>query len=165
MLRIAARKASKASPPPRWLQADALSLGFPASSFDAVTVAFGVRNFEDVPRGITEIARVLGPGGRLAVLEFSEPKGRLFGPLYRFYFHRVLPAVGNWISGSRGAYSYLPATVDGFPDPPAFGSLLEEAGLEVRSQEPLTGGIATLHLAVKPSKEPAGEAPECGSRG
>ena len=145
MLRIAEEK----SRDPRWVQADALSLAFGSETFDVAAVAFGVRNFEDLSRGISELARVLKPGGRLAVLEFSEsPKG-LLGCFFRFYFKRMLPRIGEWISGIRGAYAYLPATVGGFPEPRAFAGLLEEAGLEVREQRPLSGGIAHLHLAVK----------------
>lgn len=128
---------------------DALRLPLAESAADGVTVAFGVRNFEDLPAGLGEMARILKPGGRLVVLEFSTPRPGLFGALYRLYFQRVLPAVGRWVSGVRGPYGYLPATVDLFPDAPAFGDLLRKAGFERVVQRPLTGGIATLHTARK----------------
>ncbi len=152
MLRIAQGKECRGPGEIRWIQADALSLTFCDGTFDAATVAFGVRNFEDLSRGIAELARVLKSGGRLAVLEFSEPPKGFLGSLYRFYFRRILPRVGGRISGVRGAYAYLPATVGGFPEPGVFAGLLEGAGLEVREQRPLSGGIAHLYLAVKGEK-------------
>lgn len=131
----------------RFVLGDALRLPLQDGSADGVTVAFGVRNFEDLPMGLREMARVLRPGGRLVVLEFSHPRPGLFGALYRLYFQRVLPAVGRLVSGVRGPYGYLPATVDLFPDPPAFAELLRRAGFRDVVQKPLTGGIATLHAA------------------
>ncbi len=130
------------------VRGDAADLPFPDSTFDAVTVAFGVRNFEDLARGVHGMLRVLKPDGRLFVLEFSQPRGVL-RPFFRFYFHRVMPFIGRLISKDSAAYSYLPASVDAFPEGPAFeGIMREQGGREVRSER-LTGGIATLYIARK----------------
>src|SRR5437762_3740890 len=101
----------------RWIEADALRLPFPDESFDLVTSAFGFRNLADYDAGLREICRVLRPGGECGILEFSEPRG-LMGKIYNLYFKGVLPRVGRLISGSSGAYSYLPASVQRFPEPP-----------------------------------------------
>lgn len=130
------------------VRADAADMPFPDGAFDVVTVAFGVRNFEDLGRGVAGMFRVLKPGGRLFVLEFSRPRGPL-RPFYRFYFHRVMPFIGRLISKDSAAYGYLPASVDAFPEGEAFESLLRDRGArEVRSER-LTGGIATLYTARK----------------
>lgn len=130
-------------------RADSADLPFPDASFDAITVAFGVRNFEDLERGITDMARVLKPNGRLFVLEFSKPRNNLLGGLFRFYFHRVMPFVGKLVSKDNAAYTYLPKSVDAFPDGEAFVRILEKCGLRKAKAEPLTGGIATLYIARK----------------
>jgi demethylmenaquinone methyltransferase/2-methoxy-6-polyprenyl-1,4-benzoquinol methylase len=132
------------------IQADSEQLPFPDATFDAVTVAFGVRNFEHLARGVREMVRVLRPGGRLFVLEFSKPHKAPFKQLFRFYFHRVMPGVGKALSKDSAAYTYLPKSVDAFPEGPAFEQVMREAGLtEVRSF-PLTGGIATLYRGRRP---------------
>jgi len=131
--------------------ADAMALPFRDGAFDAVTVAFGVRNFENLQRGLSEVLRVLAPGGTLAVLEFSTPSGPVFGRLYRFYFRRVLPRLGRLVSGSSGAYAYLPATVSEFPSPSDFRRILLGEGFEIQAQVPLTFGIVYLHLARRPA--------------
>ena len=129
-------------------QGDAAALPFTDGAFDAVTVAFGVRNFEDLPRGVGGMLRVLKPGGRLFVLEFSRPRG-LLAPFFRLYFHSVMPFIGRLISKDRAAYAYLPASVDAFPEGAAFEAILKNQGArEVRSER-LTGGIATLYIARK----------------
>ena len=131
------------------VQADAAALPFPDASFDAITVAFGVRNFEDLPRGIAGMARVLRPGGRLFVLEFSRPQRTPFKQLFRFYFHQVMPIIGRLVSKDSAAYSYLPESVDAFPQGAAFEDILRQQGLrEVRSTL-LTFGVATLYTARK----------------
>jgi len=145
MLERALRKGGRKSL--RFVLGDALRLPLKDRSADGVTVAFGVRNFEDLAAGLREMARILKPGGRLVVLEFSRPRPGLFGSLYRLYFQRILPAVGHLVSGVRGPYGYLPATVDLFPDAPAFAELLRACGFGAVVQRPLTGGIATLHAA------------------
>ena len=99
-----------------WIEADALNLPFPSNHFDLVTSAFGFRNLADYDAGLREIARVLRPGGECGILDFGEPKG-MMGALYRIYFKQVLPRVGTLISGVRGPYAYLPASVERFPPP------------------------------------------------
>ena len=94
------------------VQGDAESAAYGREAFDAATVAFGVRNFEDIPGGLTGLFSALRPGGKLFVLEFGMPRGRIFGTVYRFYFHRVLPRLGGWVSRDGKAYSYLPRSVD-----------------------------------------------------
>src|SRR5262249_18565165 len=101
---------------PEWIEADALNLPFPGEHFELLTSAFGFRNLADYDAGLHEIARVLRPGGECGILDFSEPKG-LMGDLYRFYFRQILPRVGTMISGVRGPYAYLPASVERFPEP------------------------------------------------
>lgn len=96
------------------VQGDAEQLPFPDGTFDAVTIGFGIRNFGSIEAGLAEAFRVLRPGGRLCILEFSTPRGRCFGLLYRFYFHRILPLVGRLISKDDSAYTYLPESVDHF---------------------------------------------------
>ena len=155
MLAVAKQKARKRGQPFPLVQADAMALPFSDGSFDGLMVAFGVRNFENLDAGLREMARVLRTGGRLAILEFSSPDRSLFGALYRFYFSRVLPRIGRFVSGAAGPYSYLPATVEGFPNPPALAGMLSAAGFQVLEQRSLTGGIATLHLCLKALATPA----------
>jgi demethylmenaquinone methyltransferase/2-methoxy-6-polyprenyl-1,4-benzoquinol methylase len=112
--------------------------------FDGALVAFGIRNVSDRPRALREVRRALKPGGRLVVLEFSMPRG-LLGAAYRLYFGRVLPLVGRLVSGDASAYTYLPASVAVFPEPPAFGALMEQAGFRDVRWRPLTAGIAHLY--------------------
>jgi len=116
--------------------------------FDGALVAFGIRNIGDPLAALREVHRVLRPGGRFVVLEFSLPPG-IAGRLYRLYFTRVLPWVGGLVSGDRSAYAYLPASVAGFPTPEAFGNLMEQAGYVSVRWQPLTGGIACLHQGEK----------------
>lgn len=129
---------------------DAEALEDSERGFDAATVAFGVRNFQDIPRGLESIGRTLRPGGRLFVLEFSTPDNRLFGAFYRFYFHRVLPVVGGWLSRDRKAYDYLPRSVDEFPGPAEFLGLMREAGYADCRAEALWFGVARIFTGVKP---------------
>jgi len=135
----------------RFLEADAQQLPFADGQFQITTVAFGLRNVTDTDLGLSEIARVTRAGGKVAILEFSQPRGRLFGPLFRFYSNRVLPLIGQWISRSKDdAYRYLPASVREFPDGEALADRLRRHGLIDVRWYPLTFGIATLYLAVKP---------------
>jgi demethylmenaquinone methyltransferase/2-methoxy-6-polyprenyl-1,4-benzoquinol methylase len=119
------------------------------ASCDGALVAFGIRNVGDPVRALREVVRVLRPGGRLVVLEFSMPRG-LLGSAYRFYFRSVLPRVGGLVSGDGSAYSYLPASVARFPAPRDFAALMEESGLRDVTWRLLTGGIACLHRGEKP---------------
>jgi demethylmenaquinone methyltransferase / 2-methoxy-6-polyprenyl-1,4-benzoquinol methylase len=130
-------------------RADGAALPFADGTIDAITVAFGVRNFEDLERGLRDMARVLKPGGRLFVLEFSKPRGTIMGALFRFYFHRVMPFIGRLVSKDSAAYTYLPQSVDAFPDGEAFVRILQNCGLREAKADPLTGGIATLYSARK----------------
>lgn len=128
-----------------WLSAgDAERLPLRSGSFDAALVGFGIRNVADVGAALAEVRRVLRPGGRLVVLEFSNPEGVL-GALYRLYFRGVLPRVGGLISGDAAAYAYLPDSVERFPAPAEFAALLERAGFRDVRRRPLSLGIAHLH--------------------
>lgn len=129
---------------------DAERLAVANGGFDVVTVAFGVRNFGDLDAGLHELLRVLRPGGLLLVLEFSTPRLPLFRALYRFYSHRVLPAVGGRISKDRRAYEYLPASVDEFPSPERFMELLAKTGFAHCRARSQSFGIAQIYTAEKP---------------
>ena len=147
MLSIAAEKVPAGV---RLIEGDALALPFKDATFDAVTIAFGLRNLAGVESGLKELRRILKPNGWVAVLEFSRPSNALLRPLFGLYFRKILPLLGGVISGSRGAYSYLPASVSRFPDQQQLGSLMEQAGLDQVSFENLSGGIAALHFGRRP---------------
>ena len=135
----------------RYLEADAQQLPFPDNFFQITTVAFGLRNIADTDRGIAEMVRVTRSAGKVAILEFSQPRGRLFGRLYRFYFRHVLPRLGQAISRSRdNAYHYLPASVLEFPDGELLAERLRRHGLKDVRWHSLTLGIATLYVGSKP---------------
>ena len=124
--------------------ADTLSLPFPDGLFNAVTVAFGVRNLADMPAGLREIRRVLVPGGTIAILEFSHPEGWLRKP-YHFYLNTLLPRVGDMLSRRGEAYRYLAESIMGFPDPDTLVDLMRDAGFDDPSYQRLTGGIVAIH--------------------
>lgn len=129
-----------------FVQGDATSIPFPDARFDAVTIAFGLRNLASVELGLSEIRRMLAPGGRAVILEFSQPVVPLLRPAFGFYFHRILPRIGGIVSGSRGAYTYLPRSVVDFPDQTVLARMMEDAGfIDVRYRN-LTGGIAAIHV-------------------
>lgn len=128
---------------------DAMDIPFPAESFDAVTIAFGIRNVIDVLESMREMHRVLKPGGRVIILEFSLPKNGFFRSLYLFYFRKVLPIIGGLISGDSYAYRYLNETVETFPYGEAFCQLLHEAGFSDVKMTPLNFGIATIYQGDK----------------
>ena len=132
----------------RWVEADALNLPFAAGQFQLVTAAFGFRNLANYDRGLAEIYRVLTPQGEVGILDFGEPKG-LIGKLYRVYFRRVLPAIGTLISGVRGPYAYLPASVLRFPSPEEMLQRMRAAGFREVSWTPYTFGIAGLYRGKK----------------
>lgn len=128
---------------------DAEALGFADGSFDCVTAAFGVRNFGDIPAGLREMCRVTRQGGECFIIEFSEPTVPLFSWAYRVYFHKVLPQMGRVVSKDKGAYTYLPESVDGFPAPERFVEMLREAGFKEVSKRRQTGGVAYIYAARK----------------
>jgi demethylmenaquinone methyltransferase/2-methoxy-6-polyprenyl-1,4-benzoquinol methylase len=132
----------------RWVEADALRLPFPDESFDLVTSAFGFRNLVNYDAGLSEIARILRPGGECGILDFAEPRGAV-GVIYRIYFRHVLPAIGTVISGVKGPYSYLPASVERFPEPDEMLQRMRQAGFREASWSPFTFGIAGLYRAKK----------------
>jgi demethylmenaquinone methyltransferase/2-methoxy-6-polyprenyl-1,4-benzoquinol methylase len=134
----------------RYVEADAQQLPFPDSTFQITCVAFGLRNVTDTDRGIAEMVRVTRPGGRVAILEFSQPRHWLFGRMYRFYFRRILPFVGQALSRSKdNAYRYLPASVMEFPDGEALAERLRSHGLTDVRWYPFTFGIATLYVGTR----------------
>lgn len=132
-----------------FVEADAMNLGFAGDAFDAVTIAFGLRNLSNVADGLAELRRVLKPGGTLAVLEFSSPVVPGFRQAFNFYFTRVLPRIGGAVSGSRGAYEYLPDSVSRFPDQKRLAALMRETGFDDVEYTNLTGGIAAIHTGIK----------------
>ncbi|HHL57860.1 MAG: bifunctional demethylmenaquinone methyltransferase/2-methoxy-6-polyprenyl-1,4-benzoquinol methylase UbiE [Bacteroidetes bacterium] len=131
------------------LLGDSEDLPFENNSFDAVTVAFGVRNFEHLQKGLGEMYRVMRPGGMVAILEFSKPKAFPFRQIYNFYFKYILPGLGRMVSKNEEAYTYLPESVSAFPEDQAFINELEKAGYSETKQKRLTMGIATLYTATK----------------
>ncbi len=133
-----------------WIEADALNLPFEADSFHLVTAAFGFRNLANYDRGLEEIYRVLAPAGEIGILDFGEPKG-LIGKVYRIYFKQVLPRIGTLISGVRGPYAYLPASVSRFPSPEEMQQRMRDAGFKDISWTPYTFGIAGLYRGKKSS--------------
>ena len=130
--------------------ADALHLPFGDSSFDVVTVAFGLRNMADYPAALREMRRVLQPGGRLVILDFSLPGGILRAP-YRLYLHHVLPRLAGWLTGQRDAYEYLGGSIEAFPSGTAMEALLRDSGFTDPATTPLTGGVVSLYEATRPA--------------
>jgi demethylmenaquinone methyltransferase/2-methoxy-6-polyprenyl-1,4-benzoquinol methylase len=131
-----------------FLEADALRLPLASDRFDLVVSAFGFRNLANYAAGLQEILRVLRSGGEVGILDFGEPQG-FIGALYGFYFRRVLPRVGTWISGVRGPYAYLPASVQRFPAPEQMLAAMRQAGFQDASWTPYTFGIAGLYRGKK----------------
>jgi demethylmenaquinone methyltransferase / 2-methoxy-6-polyprenyl-1,4-benzoquinol methylase len=147
MLAIAAGKTSGRI---RLIEGDALDLPFRDGTFDVATIAFGLRNLANVESGLAELSRVLKPGGWVAVLEFSRPANAILRPMFNLYFRKLLPWMGGLISGSLSAYTYLPASVQKFPDQSQLSLLMEQAGFDQVGYENLTGGIAALHMGRRP---------------
>lgn len=149
MLELARKKSTGETTPIAYIEGDAMNLPVAEAKFDAVTIAFGLRNLANVNDGLIELNRVLKPGGRLVVLEFSTPIVPGFGRLFNFYFSHILPRIGGAVSGSRGAYEYLPDSVSKFPDQKKLSTMMERAGFSAVSYRNLTGGIAALHFGTK----------------
>ena len=142
MLERARRKSTEIE----WVQGDALSLPFEDGSFDAATVGFGVRNLDDLARGLAELRRVLRPGGRVAILEITRPRGVL-APFYRLWFDGLVPLLGKALPGGS-AYTYLPASVRRFPGPEELAELLRAAGFGDVRWKTFADGIVALHIGV-----------------
>jgi demethylmenaquinone methyltransferase/2-methoxy-6-polyprenyl-1,4-benzoquinol methylase len=134
----------------RFIKGDAENLPFESHSFDAATVTFGVRNFGDLQKGLSEILRVLKPGTPLVVLEFTKPRIIPFRQLFNIYFRHILPLIGSWTSKDGRAYKYLYESVQAFPDFQAFNDELKKAGFERPSFTPLSLGICAIYIAYKP---------------
>ncbi|HXF42675.1 MAG TPA: bifunctional demethylmenaquinone methyltransferase/2-methoxy-6-polyprenyl-1,4-benzoquinol methylase UbiE [Pyrinomonadaceae bacterium] len=151
MLKIAQGKTTFNKKEVQLIEADAMKMPVADASFDAVTIAFGLRNLADHLAGLKELARILKPGGRLLVLECSKPSSALFRSLYYFYFEKLLPLIGGMVSGSGSAYRYLPDSVRKFPDQKTLAGMMKQVGLINVRYENLTGGIAAIHIAEKPT--------------
>jgi len=151
LLRAANRKERRRLPGgDRWIEADALQLSFRDGSFSIVSCAFGVRNFADLQAGLLEMHRVLRPGGRVVILEFTRPGNALMRSLYEFYANRVMPFAAAWVSrDASGAYRYLPRSVVSFLDAPRMIAELHRAGFERATATPLTFGIVTVYLGFR----------------
>ncbi|HET9026332.1 MAG TPA: bifunctional demethylmenaquinone methyltransferase/2-methoxy-6-polyprenyl-1,4-benzoquinol methylase UbiE [Trueperaceae bacterium] len=147
MLELARGKAAKRGVAIEFVQADGTALPYPDGSFDAVTIAYGLRNFADPDAGLREFRRVLKPCGRLVILEFPPPPVGFFGAIFRFYFTRVLPRLGGIVSGAPGAYAYLPESVLAFFTPAALEVRLRAAGFAAVEYRLQTFGISALHVA------------------
>jgi demethylmenaquinone methyltransferase/2-methoxy-6-polyprenyl-1,4-benzoquinol methylase len=131
------------------VEGDALHLPFAEGSFDLVMIGFGLRNLANRERGLQELQRVLKPNGWAAILEFSQPTISGLRHLVAFYYARLLPRIGGWLSGSRSAYEYLPDSISKFPDQEALAAMMRDAGFNNVTFENLTGGVAALHLGER----------------
>ncbi len=149
MLEIAFDKNDKNTLKIPYVEADGMNLSFADNAFDAVTIAFGLRNFSNWQNGLTELHRILKPRGKLVILEFSTPVLPGFRQLFQFYFSNILPRIGGAVSGSRGAYEYLPDSVSRFPDQKNLAKLMTETGFSGVEYKNLTGGIAAIHTGAK----------------
>jgi demethylmenaquinone methyltransferase / 2-methoxy-6-polyprenyl-1,4-benzoquinol methylase len=149
MLQIGIRKVRRAALPIELIEGDALNVPFADSMFDVVTVAFGLRNVDEPESGLREIYRLLKPGGRCVVLEFSHPQLPVFRNVFHFYFTRLLPRIGKAVSGSSFAYQYLPDSVKAFPGQGELAALMQTVGFSDVRYYNLFGGVASLHRGDK----------------
>lgn len=152
MLAIGREKVEKAGVKAELVAADCEALPYADQTFDCITVGFGVRNFEHLERGLSELFRVLVPDGKIVILELSIPKNAFIRWWYKLYFLKILPAIGGFLSGDRGAYEYLPASVLRFPAPERFVAMLQAAGFTSVEHRALTLGICGLYLGKKPHR-------------
>ncbi len=146
MLRLARLKATRRGQSVSFVQGDAEYLHFPSATFQAVTCAFGVRNFEDRQKGIDEMARVTAPGGRVVILELTPPQN----PLARRYMDDVVPRLGQLLARARDAYTYLPESAEQFPEPQELGAMMQNAGLRKVTYRLLNFGTVALHWGTRP---------------
>lgn len=152
MLAVAPQKAAEAGLDVRFEVADAMALPYKAGEFDVASISFGIRNVDDPVKCLSEMARVVKPGGRVVVLEFGQPSGA-FGAMFRLYSRRVMPAIGGLITGNRAAYEYLPRTASQFPAGEKFLELMDSSGAyQSRSAHPLTFGTAFAYVGVVRSR-------------
>ena len=149
MLEIAFDKNEKNALKIPYVEADGMNLSFADESFDAVTIAFGLRNFSNWQNGLIELHRILKKSGKLVILEFSTPIFPGFRQAFQFYFSNVLPRIGGAVSGSRGAYEYLPNSVSKFPDQNNLAKMMRKTGFSDVEYKNLTGGIAAIHIGTK----------------
>ena len=149
MMAVGKEKIKKAGVPAELYVADCEALPYEDDTFDRISVGFGVRNFEHLEIGIKEMFRVLRPDGKLVVLELSVPSNPVIRWCYKLYFLKILPAVGGLVSGERGAYEYLPASVLRFPPPEQFVQILKAAGFNSVEHIPLTFGICRMYVCKK----------------
>lgn len=148
--KLAAGRAAADGSAPGLVNAPAEALPFRTGAFDAVTIAFGIRNVPDFRAGLAEIYRVLTSGGRVCILEFSTPPSRLWWKAYNYYFFRILPRIGGFITGREAAYRYLTDSVARFPDAQEFTAVMGETGFANVHCLPMNGGIVCVHTGVKP---------------
>jgi demethylmenaquinone methyltransferase/2-methoxy-6-polyprenyl-1,4-benzoquinol methylase len=151
MLSIAFRKTAESDFFIPYVEGDALNLPFADESFDAASIAFGLRNLANVEEGLRELYRILKPNGRVAILEFSNPVVPGFRQAFNFYFNRILPRIGGLFS-KKSTYEYLPDSVSKFPDQKRLAEMMREVGFEDVNYKNLTGGIAALHLGTKATR-------------
>ena len=131
-------------------QADCMQLPFPNTSFDCITAAFGVRNFQDLPQGYAEMFRVMRPGGTVLIIELSTPTSRIVKPLYGLYSHRLIPAVGRLVSKDKSAYSYLPSSIEAVPQGEEMAKIMRNAGFSDVKFKTFTFGVCTVYIGKKP---------------
>ena len=149
MMAVGREKIKKAGVSAELFVADCEDLPYADNTFDRISVGFGVRNFEHLELGLSQMCRVLAPGGKLVILELSVPSNAFIRWCYKLYFLKILPAIGGMISGDRGAYEYLPASVLRFPGPDKFIPMLKSAGFAQVEHTPLTLGICRMYVAKK----------------
>ena len=149
MLQIGREKCRKEGITAELQTGDCEAMPYDEGTFDRIGVAFGVRNFENLPKGLTEMHRVLKSQGKLVILELSIPSNPIIRWSYKHYFLKILPAIGGWISGNRGAYEYLPSSVLRFPTPERFMEMMQEAGFEQVRKKSFTMGICHMYIGIK----------------
>ena len=151
MLKIAETKFAKQqiTIPYSFVHADVTDLPLEDESVNCISIAFGIRNVVDVPKALSEMMRVLKSGGKLVILEFAPPRGRVFGPLFHWYFKKILPWIGGIISGKKSAYEYLPRSVGEFYTIERLINLMKNAGFEISKVDKYTFGVTVAYLGVK----------------